>query len=856
MRLHQWRSLSLCMAGVLLGAAGALAQTANNTCGDNQAANTIPGVGGTVTDNFFGSSPDFSASSGCGVDDQDVYFYFTPAVTASYRFSTCSSVNNIDTTLSIHTGCPARPENYAGAFGTACNDNACGNRSQFDSGTLMAGTLVVIRVGHDDQVFVGDGFTLTVSIAPQGACCDGSSAVCTLVATGTCTHIGGYRGDGTVCTPNPCPLPGACCIPSTPPGQCVLVVSGTCGNAAWYQGDGSVCSPNPCTPAPTNDICLSAITVTLGQPAAFGDNSLAVSSPDETAPACGVQRGVWFDFTAAPDGGVYQFDTQGSAQLDTKIGAYTTCGGTLLGCDDDSGISPPASSLMRLTLGASQNIKVLLGTFSTAQAGGFVLNIGRVTSGACCDNSTGSCSIAPSSSCVFTYQGDGSVCGAIPCGTGACCNTSTGTCTVVPNGTCGFIGGFRGIGTTCLPNPCPQAPSNDTCLSAITVTLGQPAAFGDNSLAVSDPEETAPPCGVQRGVWFDFTADPDGGAYQFDTQGSAQLDTKIGAYTTCGGALLGCNDDSGISPPNSSLMTLTLTPGQNIKVLLGTFGTVTPGGFVLNVARVASGACCNTSTGTCTLVPNGTCGFVGGYRGDGTSCSSNPCPQPPSNDICPSAITVTLGQPAAFGDNSLAVSNPDETATACGVQRGVWFDFTAAPDGGVYQFDTQGSAQLDTKIGAYTTCGGTLLGCNDDSGISPPNSSLMTLTLTPGQNIKVLLGTFSTAQAGGFVLNISRIDRGACCCGSNCSITTVAACTGTGRVYSGDGSACAPISATVPCCRGDYNRSGAPATVQDIFDFLAGYFANSPCADSNDSGTNSVQDIFDFLAAYFAAGCS
>ncbi|MCC6321784.1 MAG: hypothetical protein IT438_10170 [Phycisphaerales bacterium] len=94
---------------------------------------------------------------------------------------------------------------------------------------------------------------------------------------------------------------------------------------------------------------------------------------------------------------------------------------------------------------------------------------------------------------------------------------------------------------------------------------------------------------------------------------------------------------------------------------------------------------------------------------------------------------------------------------------------------------------------------------------------------------------------------------GACCCGANCAITASAACTGPGTAFI-PGGACAPYSATVPCCRGDYNKSGAPPTVQDIFDFLAAYFGNDECADANDSGGISVQDIFDFLAAYFG-GC-
>jgi hypothetical protein len=54
-------------------------------------------------------------------------------------------------------------------------------------------------------------------------------------------------------------------------------------------------------------------------------------------------------------------------------------------------------------------------------------------------------------------------------------------------------------------------------------------------------------------------------------------------------------------------------------------------------------------------------------------------------------------------------------------------------------------------------------------------------------------------------------------------------------------------------CPADINHSGA-LSVQDIFDFLAKYFAGAPEADFNASSSLSVQDLFDFLAAYFA-GC-
>jgi len=39
--------------------------------------------------------------------------------------------------------------------------------------------------------------------------------------------------------------------------------------------------------------------------------------------------------------------------------------------------------------------------------------------------------------------------------------------------------------------------------------------------------------------------------------------------------------------------------------------------------------------------------------------------------------------------------------------------------------------------------------------------------------------------------------------------------------------------------------------VQDIFDFLAAYFAGDPRANINGTGGITVQDLFQFLAIYF-----
>ena len=56
----------------------------------------------------------------------------------------------------------------------------------------------------------------------------------------------------------------------------------------------------------------------------------------------------------------------------------------------------------------------------------------------------------------------------------------------------------------------------------------------------------------------------------------------------------------------------------------------------------------------------------------------------------------------------------------------------------------------------------------------------------------------------------------------------------------------------VPCAA-DINLSGS-VTIQDLFDFLAAYFANQTQGDFNGDGNVSIQDIFDFLFAWFR-GC-
>jgi hypothetical protein len=403
-------------------------------------------------------------------------------------------------------------------------------------------------------------------------------------------------------------------------------------------------------------------------------------------------------------------------------------------------------------------------------------------------------------------------------------------------------------------------------------------------------------------MWYTFTP-PVTQNYSLRTCGgqTGTLDTVISVHSACptpGANNLvpgsSCNDDACAGVNASLIPSVALSAGVTYWVRVARFSITSPAGgpFTLTI-DVATSGCCNVPSGACCagigcFVSAGSASCLSGtYMGDGSVCSPDPCPptgaccqgpccsvlrqaacpgtwtsggtctsgqcgsiSPPANDLCGAAVPLTVGVPT-FGFNCTATT--DATVSCTSSAKDMWYQLTADASGGAYLFDTEGSAQSDTVLALFDGCGGAQLACDDDSGTG--TLSQITFTLAANQNVKVLVGSFGGSSAGGgFRLNVSLVGSGACCCGASCTLVAASACTGSLRSFAGTGSSCTPFSATTPCCRADFNKSGGPPTVQDIFDFLAAFFAAEPCADANDVGGISVQDIFDFLAGYFA-GC-
>ncbi len=675
-----------------------------------------------------------------------------------------------------------------------------------------------------------------------GTCCNNTTGACTFVTQVACGTAGTWTSGGA-CSPSPCPANGACCIGSC----CSVQLASICGsNGGTYQGDATVCTTNPC-PAPANDVCTGAIAVTAGVPVS-GDNCNATSTGDGPAASCQPSsgKGVWYSF--ASPGGLFDIGTCGSPQ-DTVLTVFTSPDCVAFtqvtgGCDDDTcdGVNPPgsgfASFINNLSLPAG-NYLIRVSSFGTAPAGNtFTLLVSNVVSGACCDATTGACSLAEPGACPSgtNYQGDGTVCepNSCPQPIGACCNPD-GTCSIGSGTACAAAGGlFQGNGSSCnsAVDPCPVAAG--AC------------------------------CNNTTGVC-----------------------TYVAGAANCSATTSTYSGDGSVCSPNTCAQPGACCTGTTCTTVTdnGCSGDFLGVGVACEASTCTIGACCIASSATCIQTNATLCANAGGvYSGDGTVCSN-----------------LTVGSPLFSSGNTFPISIPDSTpagvtativipagsGTVSGLNVAIGLTHTWVGDLIVTLSNGSTTVTLVNRPGVVS--GGSTVGYSTDlagqyvftdvastpfATAAATGPALAAGSYKPAQALSAFDGapfegtwTLSVSDnAGGDTGTIGGLDfvsvtvtptcefSGACCCGSSCSLTTAAACTGTNSVFSGSGTVCnVPGNISSPCCLADYNHAGG-VSVQDIFDFLAGYFSGNPCADINGGGT-SVQDIFDFLAAYFSGGC-
>jgi hypothetical protein len=288
-----------------------------------------------------------------------------------------------------------------------------------------------------------------------------------------------------------------------------------------------------------------------------------------------------------------------------------------------------------------------------------------------------------------------------------------------------------------------------------------------------------------------------------------------------------------------------------------------------------TGACC--TPGGCATTLNTQCNVQGAVFHPNTPCTPSPCGTPTTGACCENfQCRITIAVDCPLGT---FFANQGCTAGLCGTPptgaccRGGTCTVTLQTDCfnsglGAEWFQSQPCATNFCRLGAC--CSGprscvivTQSGC--EQGVWTADGTCVAMFCISvigaccrdtGQCVVTAdfdceNGTFS--QGNPCIAVTCEAAIGACCHGTTCSTATQISCGAGGGAYQGSGTACGAAGNPTSCCPANFNGVGG-VSVQDIFDFLAAYFANDPRADFNHSGAVSVQDIFDFLAAYFA-GC-
>jgi len=574
-----------------------------------------------------------------------MWYSFTPATTAVYQVATCGSTH--DTVLTVFAASDVNTALACDAdtcVGGITDPIGCGTTSsstvaaRIDFVSLNAGTQYLIRVQSGSTTAFGT-FVVVVnpSASSSGACCNNTTGVCTLTLAASCsTTTSTYQGDGTVCTPSPCPPSGSCCNPCT--FACTLVVPTNCASGSVWTSGGT-CTPNVCGGAsPANDAPCGAIPLTLNA-TVVSNNASASSADDGPLGACSATstKGVWYSFTPAVTGD-YTVTTCG-ATFDSILSIFTgDCVNpsalAFVACDDDACLGSTRDTVVCGTAAANAlaaiitSVNLVQGTTyylrvtidsATAIGGTFPITIRSLSTGSCC-TAAGACTVVVSELCanVNVYL-PGTACFPGDCPiSGACCDPC-GICTVTFASLCTGASVYQGNNSVCASVTCPgdtiTPPANDNCSNAAVISAFPYFASGCNSGATGDgPIGTcqafgAPPS-LLFSVWFKYLATQPGTlsvSVDFITWRGNRLalvfSTPDGSCPISNADQLVCGTTDPYAP------TFQVTPGTTYFIAIADEGTIIDdegGSYTLSVNFAPDAVVCCRGV-TCAVIAAADC---------------------------------------------------------------------------------------------------------------------------------------------------------------------------------------------------------------------------------------------------------
>lgn len=343
---------------------------------------------------------------------------------------------------------------------------------------------------------------------------------------------------------------------------------------------------------PVNDECGSALEIIVnGGPVDVSNSNTLLDGPTPSCGGAGI-KDVWYYFTYV-SGDITISTTLGGTLTDTRLAVYDACGGIELACNDDNGGFQSLITLSCENLTANAVYYIQAGGYQ-ALSGTFALSVNSVGIVGCTDTE------------ADNYD---------PCAT-------------LDDGTCSTA----------------DAPVNDLCENAIPIAIGE-SIFTNNTQAT--PSAFNPTCGNGNGtmmdIWYAFVH--DGTAIDINVSAGTLTDTRLVVYGTCGGAQLGCDDDSG--PGNAAFLHFDCGDLVNGET------------YLLRVGGYAS----NVGTFTVNITSTGTCNF---------------------GDNCDVPLIAAMGNNVAPHPNS-------------------WYAFTPE-ESGQYRITTCNLNTCDTKIWIYDYC--------------------------------------------------------------------------------------------------------------------------------------------------------
>jgi hypothetical protein len=185
--------------------------------------------------------PPWCESAAGAVPFYDTWYRYTAAAPGNLEVRLCNLTFN--TALAVYGACPTSSYD---AFICAAREDSCGN-TPLASFPTLPGEQYLLRLGgyYGLNAGLAGAGTLELTLVPfeTGACCVNIGG-CTLTSAYECPGV--FHGEGSACTPAPCPSQAGSCCTGT---HCVLMDSVACDVAGGsFGGTGTSCLQSPTNP--------------------------------------------------------------------------------------------------------------------------------------------------------------------------------------------------------------------------------------------------------------------------------------------------------------------------------------------------------------------------------------------------------------------------------------------------------------------------------------------------------------------------------------------------------------------------------------------------------------------------------